>query len=232
MILLIVISLSLTLAFLVYASASIRSGIYVHALSRKKTGRKVVALTFDDGPDPMMTPKVLDVLRRHGAKATFFLVGEKVSAHAELVNTITKDGHTVGNHTWTHDWKDIFKLSGGHLKDMEKCNRAIYEACGLKPRLFRPQVGVTTPHIGLALHRNGMKCVGWSIRSYDTVESDDREKVLKRILKGLCPGSVILLHDRLAQADILTEELLAELEKRGFCSVTIDEMFEIEAYEK
>ena len=86
-------------AFLVWASADVRSGIYLGMLCRTTTHRRVVALTFDDGPDAEETPRVLDVLKRHGVRATFFVVGERIEAHPELLLRMLSEGHTIGNHT-------------------------------------------------------------------------------------------------------------------------------------
>lgn len=228
----IVISATALLAFLIYASACIGSQVYVRTLCRRRTQEKVVALTYDDGPDPDMTPKVLEVLERHGAKATFFLVGSKVDAAPQTAKAIVEAGHTVGNHTWSHDWRHIFRMSEGHIRDIRDCNASIEAACGVKPRLYRPQVGVTTPHIGIAVRRCNMQGAGWSVRSYDTVSTDSREKVLERILKGIRPGAVILMHDRMPQADELTEALLSALEARGYSTTTLGGLFKIEEYEK
>ena len=96
-------------AFLVWASADVRSGIYLGMLCRTTTHRRVVALTFDDGPDAEETPRVLDVLKRHGVRATFFVVGERIEAHPELLLRMLSEGHTIGNHTLNH--ADMTKLT-------------------------------------------------------------------------------------------------------------------------
>ena len=225
-------AVAVVLAFMVYASACIRSQVYVRTLTRRRGAGKTVALTYDDGPDPLMTPKVLDVLASHGAKATFFLIGSKVDESPELAARIVAEGHTVGNHTFGHDWRHIFRMSRGHEADIAMCNASILRATGKMPRLYRPQVGVTTPHIGIAVRRTGMQGVGWSVRSYDTVASRSREKVLERILRGIRPGAVILMHDRMKDADTLTDALLTRLEKDGWSVTTIDRLFNVEAYEK
>ena len=122
------------LAVLVWGSASIRSGLYLHALCRGgRTGRSV-ALTFDDGPDPLHTPRVLDVLARHGVRATFFLVGEKAAACPELVRRIVAEGHTVGNHSHTHD--SLFPLRRERRMVEELCTagEVVRSIVGRRPR--------------------------------------------------------------------------------------------------
>lgn len=217
--------------FLVWASADIGSGVYLKTLCRKQTERPVVALTFDDGPDAIMTPRVLDVLNRHGVKAAFFLVGEKARKYPDLVRRIVDDGHIIGNHTYTHS--AIFPLSGRQSvqKDIADTQQAVESITGIKMRLFRPPFGVTNPVIGDAVRYFGMQTIGWSVRSLDTMEKRDRIDVCNRIKRKLHNGAVILLHDRCKDADILLEHLLEEIRTCNMQVVILDKLFEIDGYE-
>ena len=219
------------IAVLAWGSASIRSDLYLHALCRGGRNERSVALTFDDGPDPVRTPEVLDVLARYGVRATFFLVGEKAAAYPELVRRIVAEGHVVGNHTHTH--KGFFPLYGSRriAGERRSAGVGVHAITGRRPRFFRPPFGVTNPAIGRSVRRAGLATVGWSIRSLDTVTRTPRETVLARVLGKLHPGAVILLHDRCPRSAWLTERLLEALGKRGYSVNTVERMFDIDAYE-
>lgn len=200
------------LGFWVYASASISSGVFIDAQCEIEPSEGIL-LTFDDGPDPEMTPKVLDVLDRHGQKAIFFVIGEKVDAHPEIVREIVRRGHQVGNHTYSHSPYANF-LGREHLEEeIRKCGDAVERACGVRPTLFRPPLGICTHFMASALRNTGYRAVGWSVRSFDTCD-DPREEVLERVVEEMEPGAIVLLHDRLERADWLAESVLEAWEKR------------------
>lgn len=204
------------IAFLVWASADVGSNVYVRTLCRLSTDEKVVSLTFDDGPDREMTPKVLDILDRYGIKATFFVIGEKVADNGELVQRIVSEGHILGNHTYSH--KSVFPLeSAGRVQEeLEKCNNEIKGITGSEPMYFRSPFGVTNPIIGKVLKRMQFKAIGWSIRSFDTVAGNSRGEVCRRVIGKLHPGAVILLHDRCAEEDVLLESLIPAILEQGY----------------
>lgn len=218
----IVIALVLGAAF--WASYSIRSGVYVKAFCRTRTPDRVVALTFDDGPHPVQTPLVLDVLARHGVRAAFFVVGEKARAHPEVVRRMADEGHLVGNHTDSHlAWFPV--MSASRMRgEMRACSDAIEEATGSKPVWFRPPFGVTNPTVARAVKAGGYRVAGWSIRSLDTAQSRPRQRVLDRVCRRLRPGAVVLLHDDRAQSDELLEMILGRLAKEGYWVERLDKM--------
>lgn len=219
------------LVFFVWASADVGSGVYLKTLCRKRIDKPYVALTFDDGPDVEMTPRVLDVLDRHGIKATFFLIGEQVRKYPDIVRRIIAEGHIVGNHTYTHSAKFPLSNSRSVRKEIEDAQQAVEDLVGIRMRLFRPPFGVTNPIIGDVVRYCGMQAVGWSIRSLDTFESRDRNAVCKRIKRKLHNGAVILLHDRCKDADMLLEHVLKEIEICNMQVVLLDKLFEIKGYE-
>ena len=225
----IVISLLVITLFLVWASADISSNIYVKTICKGNSEDQVAALTFDDGPDEVMTERVLDVLKRHDIKATFFLIGEKVDKYPHIVRRMVEEGHTVANHTYSH--KATFPMSSAEnvRQELQKCNDAIYKATGLRTKLFRPPFGVTNPIIGKMVRRNDYTTIGWSIRSLDTVKS--REDVAKKVERQLHPGAIILLHDRCNDADVLLETIIASTIEKKYTFVPLDELLKIDAYE-
>lgn len=204
-------------ALLVYGAANIGSGIFCRAICHLPADRtrlpfripasQPVLLTFDDGPDPDITPRVLDVLDRYGYRAIFFLIGQKVEAHPEVVREIVRRGHIVGNHTYIHSpWANF--LGARHLvKDIEKTDALIAKACGVWPVLFRPPLGVSPHFLRRVLRATGHTVVGWDVRSLDT-RGEACEVVLRRIGRKLKTGSIVLLHDRLDGADALAEEVI------------------------
>lgn len=219
--------LSITV-FMVWASASIRSGVYVRAFCREKTDQKVVYLTFDDGPHPPETERVLDVLRERGAMATFFLIGSKVSGNEAVLRRMLEEGHALGLHTYSHAGTFPLLSFDKMLADVNEGKRAVESVAGKKISLFRPPFGVTNPTIAKVIRTLGMHTVGWDVRSFDTMFCKSSEHsckqsghdwyvpVVERIMKQVRPGSVILLHDRLDGASSLLALLLDSLAASGY----------------
>lgn len=236
-----VIVLSITV-FMVWASASIRSGVYVRAFCREKTDRKVVYLTFDDGPHSPETERVLDVLRERGARATFFLIGSKVSGNKAVLRRMLEEGHALGLHTYSHAGTFPLLSFDKMLADVNEGKRAVESVAGKKISLFRPPFGVTNPTIAKVVRILGLHTVGWDVRSFDTLFCKSSEHsckqsghsckqsehsckqsghdwyvpVVERIMKQVRPGSVILLHDRLDGASELLALLLDSLAASGY----------------
>lgn len=170
--------LSITV-FMVWASASIRSGVYVRAFCREKTDRKVVYLTFDDGPHPPETERVLDVLRERGARATFFLIGFKVSGNEAALRRMLEEGHALGLHTYSHARTFPLLSFDKMLADVNEGKRAVESVAGKKISLFRPPFGVTNPTIAKVIRTLGLQTVGWDVRSFDTMSCKSSEHSCK-----------------------------------------------------
>lgn len=171
--------LSITV-FMVWASASIRSGVYVRAFCREKTDRKVVYLTFDDGPHPPETERVLDVLRERGARATFFLIGSKVSGDEAVLRRMLEEGHALGLHTYSHAGTFPLLSFDKMLADVNEGKRAVESVAGKKISLFRPPFGVTNPTISKVVRTLGLHTVGWDVRSFDTMFCKSSEHSCKQ----------------------------------------------------
>ncbi|NDV60699.1 polysaccharide deacetylase family protein [Bacteroides sp. 519] len=211
------------LTFFFYASYSIGSGVYLKAYCRKKTSEKVVTLTFDDGPDSIQTPKVLDILKARNISATFFCIGHKLTGNEDIIKRIEAEGHTIGNHSYSHS--GVFPLySSAKIKqDLQHCQQLLYSITGKETKWFRPPFGVTNPPIAKAVKELGYHTIGWNIRSLDT-QGMAHQKVLGRIRKRLCPGSIILLHDRMPDSDILLLKVLDLLDEEGYRIVGLNEI--------
>ncbi|MCX2762007.1 polysaccharide deacetylase family protein [Aquimarina muelleri] len=188
-----------------------------------------VAITFDDGPNPEFTPLVLKLLKKYNAKATFFCVGKHIEAYPDLVKNCINEGHSIGNHTYSHPNSFGFLSTEKVISELQQTNAIAKSVVGVDLKLYRPAFGVTNPRIKRALKVTGLQSIGWSIRSLDTT-SRSSDKVLKRITKKLYKGDIILLHDTSLKTIVVLEQLLLFLQQQNIESVTIDSLFKIKAY--
>ena len=172
--------------------------------------RREVALTFDDGPDPELTPRVLDLLDAHGAKASFFCIGERVAARPALVRTIVARGHSVENHGQQHSMAFAFYGPWRLMRDLETAQRAITEACGSAPAFFRAPFGTRNPMLDPTLSRLGLSYVSWTRRGFDMVDPSPA-RVLRRLTKGLRAGDVLVLHDRVLAGQRSSDATMLEV---------------------
>ncbi len=208
LVLLIVVVVALS-AYVIYSAFNIRSTLFINAVCTSPSGSPL--LTFDDGPDPVNTPRLLSVLRSHNHKAIFFLIGEKVDKYPEVVRQIVAEGHQVGNHTYSHQPMANFLGASHLLLEIRRCDDAIFLACGVRPTLFRPPLGISTHYMRSVLRHTGHRVIGWSVRSLDTLQERHRrtpQQVLSRVVCRLRKDSIVLLHDRLSGVDTLADQIL------------------------
>jgi len=170
-----------------------RFSFFLPVISRGETGVETIALTFDDGPAPSSTPILLELLARHNLQATFFVVGEKVARYPELIADIIAQGHTVGNHSWSHDYFLMLR-SQKRLQEDIHSTQEIFKKLGIQPLVFRPPVGIIGPRLGKALIREGLITVTYSCRSFDR-GNRNIDNLSEKILGKLQPGAIIMLHD-------------------------------------
>jgi peptidoglycan-N-acetylglucosamine deacetylase len=193
------------------------------------TNEKVVAITFDDGPHGEDTEKVLSVLKRHNVSCTFFCIGKKIGNDIQLVKRMDEAGHIIANHSYTHANLFDLQTTSKLTEEIELTNKAIKDATGKTPLLFRPPYGVATPALGRAIKRNNMISVGWNIRSFDT-STKNPDKVFEKIKQKIKPGAIILLHDRVTDCDKVVELLLNYLEDNKYAVINIDKLINQPAY--
>jgi peptidoglycan/xylan/chitin deacetylase (PgdA/CDA1 family) len=163
-------------------------------VSRLPQPGRAVALSFDDGPDPAVTPRVLDQLAAAGATATFFCIGERALRHKALVRRIVAEGHAVENHTLSHKLHFAFLMGHALRREIVDAQSALADIAGVAPRWFRAPMGIRGPQLDPALHRAGLQLMAWSRRGYDT-RSADAERVFDRLVRHLTPGDILLMHD-------------------------------------
>ncbi|OPY88949.1 MAG: Peptidoglycan-N-acetylglucosamine deacetylase [Syntrophus sp. PtaU1.Bin208] len=170
-----------------------RWGYFLPVISRGPANQRVVALTVDDGPDPEMTPRLLVLLGKRGMKATFFVTGREVLRHPELIRKILAEGHTVGNHSFSHDVLLMLRSSRRLAEEIDGLQEVL-SSFGIRPRVFRPPVGITNPRLGPVLRQRGMSCVNFDCRALDS--GNRRVKgISRKLLKKMRPGSILLIHD-------------------------------------
>lgn len=188
-----------------------------------------ISLTFDDGLHPEFTPKVLKLLKQFNAKATFFLIGKNIEDHSELLKEMIQQGHTIGNHTYSHSNNFGFLKTKEVISDLQQTHTVVEKLVDLKMNLYRPAFGVTNPRISRAVQKLNLTTIGWSIRSMDTTKIS-KEKILKKITNNIKKGDVVLLHDTSDKTIEVLEQLLVFLEKRNLKSITVDQLHNIKAY--
>ena len=169
------------------------SPVFGPALGRLPTRDRVVALTFDDGPNPNATPLVLDALAARGVKATFFILGRHAERWPDLVARVAADGHGVGNHGYFHR-KLHFRSPTYVRRDLELGTDAIVKTGAPRPRFFRAPHGFRSPWVTYIARTLGQRTIGWSLGVWDS-DRPGVEKIAKRTVEGAAPGSILLLHD-------------------------------------
>ena len=188
------------------------------------TTERVVWLTIDDGPSDY-TDAMLELLDRHRARATFFLVGERARAHPARVQAIRDRGHGIGNHSADHPDTRFWRLGPAAMEDQIGRTQSILTAItGQTPRWYRSVVGMTNPFVGLSLKRHGLARVAWSARGFDGVNCRP-DQALARIIRDIAPGAIVLLHEGAAHGHnvAILAQLLAWLDAEGYRTVVPDE---------
>ncbi len=203
-------------------------GPNVTRLAGANAARGEIALTLDDGPDPEVTPAVLDLLERHGAKASFFCIATRAAAQPALLREIVARGHCVQNHSHVH--RHNFALLGprGYAAEIERAQQVLGDITGRLPHCFRAPAGLRNPFLDPVLHRLGLHLVSWTRRGFDTRERAP-QRVLARLSRGLAAGDILLLHDGHAartrsEQPVLLEvlpALLAQCRAAGLRCVTL-----------
>jgi len=198
------------------------SSVFGPVLTRLPGDEPVVSLTFDDGPNPRATPRILEVLRREGVRATFFVLGRHAERWPELVRRAALDGHQLGNHGYFH--RKLHRRSPGYVRDdLTRGTEQIVRASGVRPRHFRAPHGFRSPWVTPIAASLGQRTVGWSLGVWDSA-NPGADVIAERTLAGTHAGSILLLHDgdgydpdgdRLQTAEALPA-ILDGLRRRGF----------------
>ncbi len=170
-------------------------GANLRRLPEAAARRREVALTLDDGPDPVVTPQVLDLLDQHEARATFFCIAEQAARHPQLCREIVARGHSVQNHSHRH--RHTFSLlgPGAYARELQRSQDTLAQITGRRPAYFRAPAGFRNLFLAPVLDAHGLLLVSWTRRGYDTARRDP-QGVMRRLTRGLAAGDILLLHDR------------------------------------
>ncbi|HEY4068464.1 MAG TPA: polysaccharide deacetylase family protein [Burkholderiaceae bacterium] len=205
-------------------------GPNLRRLPEASTARREVSVTIDDGPNPLLTPLMLDQLDAANARATFFCIAANAEAHPALCREIVRRGHSVQNHSYRH--AHTFSLSSrrAFAAELGRAQDVLAQITGQRPRFFRAPAGLRNPFLAPVLHELQLELVSWTRRGFDTVRRDPAD-VLTRLTRGLAPGDILLLHDQHAALSAsgrpvsleVLPTLLARLQAEGLRAVTLPE---------
>lgn len=205
---------------------------YGHTFTSLARGTKLLALTYDDGPNDPHTLRLLEVLAKHNVRATFFLIGRYVQQRPEIVREVVKAGHVIGNHTFTHPLL-IFKRAAEVRRELTDCRAAIQDAIGKHSNLFRPPFGGRRPAVLRIARELGLEPIMWNVTGYDW-NAPPAVVIEKKVSRRIRGGDVILLHDGghkqigadRSQTVLATDHLIARYKSEGYDFVTIQYMLE------
>jgi peptidoglycan/xylan/chitin deacetylase (PgdA/CDA1 family) len=209
------------------------SQLYGENFSGIREGLKVLALTYDDGPNDPWTMKLLEVLEKHQVQATFFMLGQRVRERPEIARAVYEAGHAIGNHTFSHP--NLIFASERKLRcELEETSKAIEEATGETPFLFRPPFGGRRPGTFKVVEELKMFPVMWRVTCFDWA-AKSAEQILKHARRQIAGGEIVLLHDgghlRMGEDRSYTvratDELIREYKDKGFVFTTVTEMMQI-----
>ena len=202
--------------------------MYGRVVSRGPAGSARVALTFDDGPHPVTTRRVLEALAPTRHRATFFVLGEKARRHPDVLREIHAGGHTLALHGDSHDRLHSFRRSGSIRDEIVRAEAAVVAATGARPRFFRPPLGHTSFTTVRGARLAGVTLIGWSSRGFDGLRGRSPEAVVERVGRTLEDGAIVMLHDAAERDDYepaavrALPELVRLLDERGLTSVGLD----------
>lgn len=194
----------------------------------KKNASQKIALTFDDGPHPVYTPKILDILNEYGIKATFFIIGQNAEYYPDVLRRIEAEGHEIGNHTYYH--RHLNGLSPERIKsDITLCGKAIYDICGYPTTLFRPPEGVLPDSIRGYAEAEDYKVILWSVDTHDWTHRPAAE-IFTVVKSKITSGDIILMHDYVTRSPTpgALRLIIPYLLEGGYRFVTVSELLESE----
>lgn len=227
-----------SLATLTYASLAPANGLWGTVLHRgDSSGTPRYALTFDDGPTPGATDRILDTLASLNVHAAFFVIGVNIEQSPDLLRRIHNDGHLIGNHTYHHSHYGMMRGKKYWRQEIDRTDGIIEQIIGVRPALFRPPMGFKTPYVHRAATRAQQRVVTWSRRAFDGVETTT-EQILRRLVPHTVAGDVLMLHDgiepnraRKTSASVAAVKTLIErLRSRGLEPARLDTLLRIPPY--
>jgi len=214
---------------LFYGCYYVGSNFFIPIICSLKTDKKVIALSFDDGPVAENTLQILQLLKNNNAQAAFFCIGSRIAGNEAILKQAYDEGHLISNHTFSHHfWFDMFSAKK-MLTDMRMMDQAMDNVIGKTPKLFRPPYGVTNPNLKKAIIQGNYIPVGWSMRSMDTVIKDEK-KLLNKVISKIKPGAVFLFHDTSNTTVAVLPAIIKHIQANGYEIIRLDKMLNLQAY--
>jgi peptidoglycan-N-acetylglucosamine deacetylase len=211
-------------------SINIQSGFYCKVLCCGEAGKKIIGLSFDDGPDEKITPEILYILKENNVKAAFFVIGCKAEEYPGLIRNIDDEGHALGSHSYSHSFFfDLFR-SAKMVEELQKTDNILMKILNKKIKMFRPPYGVTNPPLARALRIMDYHIIGWSLRSKDTV-IENENLLYERVTKRLKAGDIILFHDTKRNVAGVLDKFIKFAKENNYHFERPDILLNIEAYE-
>ena len=226
-------ALAVTFAYLALCGLGIifpRGEMFADVVARGEPGRSMVALTFDDGPDPVTTPTILRALGARGYRATFFIIGRKAEQCPELIRAIVDAGHELGIHGYAHDRLTAWHAPLRIAADIRKAQDVLSGLVGQRVFWYRPPVGHVSPRTAVAARKADVELVAWSVRCLDGLRGSNPKRVVACVERKLHDGAIIMLHDAAERSDFIPaavraiDAILDVVAKRGLRSVTLSEL--------
>ena len=211
-----------------YGVFNIEANFFVPSICSKATTNKICALSFDDGPSHY-TLEILQILKRHKIPAAFFCIGKAIETHESVFQQIHLQGHLIGNHSYSHHLLFDFFARQTMFNDLKRMDTIMVKLIGLRPKLFRPPFGVTNPQLNWAISQSDYTSVGWSVRSLDTVISDEK-KLLSKVSASLKPGAIFLFHDTQKITLAILPEFIEYVLANGYQIIRLDKMLNLSPY--
>lgn len=216
-------SLAALVFMLLFTISSVKASDIIYSCQSNK---KNIALTFDDGPHPVHTPEILDILAEYGVKATFFVIGENASWYGELVKTEYENGHEIGNHTYSHHM-NLKKLSyDGICAEIANAENEIYENIEYRTRLLRPPGGIYSDTLLRAAADNDYDIICWSVDTRDWAHTPT-EEIVRNVMSSVKEGDIILFHDYVSGESPTPDalrQIIPQLLDEGYNFVTVSEL--------
>jgi len=217
------------LIIITLGTLNISFNYFFHSYCKSTTSKKEIALTFDDGPHPDITPKLLELLRLHNISATFFCTGKNIVANPEIVINLHQNNQIIGNHSYGHSiFFDLFtstKMQKEITRTVEVINKTIKKT----PLFFRPPFGITNPMLREAIKKTKMISIGWSLRPFDSTMNT--KYVISKLKSNTKAGDIVLFHDTNPNIVAIIEEYIIWLHKNDFKIVSLTNLLNIPAYE-
>jgi len=216
-------------ACIIYGSSVIQANFFASATCSADTTEKIIALSFDDGPNAEYTPQVLALLANYEATATFFVIGKHIHGNEALLKQIVAEGHSIGNHSYSHSFFIDFKNVQGFKEELTQTEELVFNIIGKRMTLFRPPYGVTTPNLAKAAKLLDYRIIGWNIRSLDTTK-DSVAVITQRVQSQITSGAIILLHDTSDKTIQVLEQTLNFAQTNGYKVVSVERLSAVNPY--